>query len=31
VGDGMQPDTQLGPLNNEMQFDRVNKLVADAK
>jgi acyl-CoA reductase-like NAD-dependent aldehyde dehydrogenase len=31
VGDGMQPDTQLGPLNNKMQFDRVNELVADAK
>lgn len=31
VGDGMQPDTQLGPLNNKMQFDRVNELVADAR
>jgi len=31
VGDGMQSDTQLGPLNNKMQFDRVNELVADAK
>ncbi len=31
VGDGMQADTQLGPLNNKMQFDRVNELVADAK
>ncbi len=27
----MQPDTQLGPLNNKMQFDRVNELVEDAK
>jgi acyl-CoA reductase-like NAD-dependent aldehyde dehydrogenase len=31
VGDGLQADTQLGPLNNKMQFDRVNELVADAK
>ena len=31
VGDGMEPDTQLGPLNNKMQFDRVNELVEDAK
>jgi acyl-CoA reductase-like NAD-dependent aldehyde dehydrogenase len=31
VGDGMQAGTQLGPLNNKMQFDRVNELVEDAK
>jgi acyl-CoA reductase-like NAD-dependent aldehyde dehydrogenase len=31
VGDGLQADTQLGPLNNKMQFDRVNELVEDAK
>ena len=31
VGDGMQQGTLLGPLNNKMQFDRVNELVADAK
>jgi acyl-CoA reductase-like NAD-dependent aldehyde dehydrogenase len=31
VGDGMQQDTQLGPLNNKMQFDRVNELLEDAK
>ncbi len=31
VGDGMQTGTQLGPLNNKMQFDRVNDLVEDAK
>jgi acyl-CoA reductase-like NAD-dependent aldehyde dehydrogenase len=31
VGDGMQADTQLGPLNNKMQFDRVNELVEEAK
>ena len=31
VGDGLQADTQLGPLNNKMQYDRVNELVEDAK
>lgn len=31
VGDGMQPDTLLGPLNNKMQFDRVNELIEDAR
>jgi acyl-CoA reductase-like NAD-dependent aldehyde dehydrogenase len=31
VGDGLQPDVQLGPLNNKMQFDRVNELIADAQ
>jgi len=31
VGDGMQADVQLGPLNNKMQFDRVNELIADAQ
>jgi acyl-CoA reductase-like NAD-dependent aldehyde dehydrogenase len=31
VGDGMQPDTQLGPVNNKMQFDRVCELLEDAK
>jgi acyl-CoA reductase-like NAD-dependent aldehyde dehydrogenase len=30
VGDGLQPDTQLGPLNNRMQFERVCELVDDA-
>jgi acyl-CoA reductase-like NAD-dependent aldehyde dehydrogenase len=30
VGDGMDPDTQLGPINNRPQFDRVSELVADA-
>jgi acyl-CoA reductase-like NAD-dependent aldehyde dehydrogenase len=30
VGDGMDPASQLGPLNNRMQFERVSELVADA-
>jgi acyl-CoA reductase-like NAD-dependent aldehyde dehydrogenase len=31
VGDGLLPDTQMGPLNNRMQFERVASLVDDAK
>ncbi len=31
VGDGLDPETQLGPINNEPQFDRVIGLVEDAK
>jgi acyl-CoA reductase-like NAD-dependent aldehyde dehydrogenase len=31
VGDGMQADTQLGPVNNEPQFERVVGLLDDAK
>jgi acyl-CoA reductase-like NAD-dependent aldehyde dehydrogenase len=31
VGDGLQPDTQLGPVNNRPQFERVRQLVDDAK
>jgi acyl-CoA reductase-like NAD-dependent aldehyde dehydrogenase len=31
VGDGMQPDTQLGPINNKPQFERVVGLLDDAK
>lgn len=31
VGDGLDPATQLGPLNNEPQLDRVSELVEDAK
>jgi acyl-CoA reductase-like NAD-dependent aldehyde dehydrogenase len=31
VGDGMQPGTQIGPLNNKMQFERVAELVDDAR
>jgi acyl-CoA reductase-like NAD-dependent aldehyde dehydrogenase len=30
VGDGMENDTQLGPINNRPQFERVSELVADA-
>ena len=30
VGDGMDPDTQLGPINNRPQYERVSELVADA-
>ncbi|HEY1826805.1 MAG TPA: aldehyde dehydrogenase family protein [Acidimicrobiales bacterium] len=30
VGDGMAPDSKLGPINNEPQFERVKELVADA-
>lgn len=31
VGPGIEPDTQLGPLNNAPQFTRVHELVEDAK
>ena len=31
VGDGLEPDTQLGPINNKMQFDKVSGLVDDAR
>ena len=31
VGDGLEPDTQLGPINNKMQFDKVVGLVDDAR
>jgi acyl-CoA reductase-like NAD-dependent aldehyde dehydrogenase len=30
VGDGNDPQSQLGPINNQPQFDRVKELVADA-
>ena len=30
VGDGTEPDSQLGPINNAPQFERVKELVADA-
>jgi acyl-CoA reductase-like NAD-dependent aldehyde dehydrogenase len=30
VGNGADPDTELGPINNRPQFDRVSELVADA-
>lgn len=31
VGDGLDPSTQLGPINNAMQLERVMSLVEDAK
>src|SRR5271156_5905679 len=31
VGDGLEAGTQLGPINNKMQFDRVTERVEDAK
>ena len=31
VGNGMDPDTQLGPINNQMQLDKVMGMVDDAK
>ncbi|SQD94178.1 MULTISPECIES: aldehyde dehydrogenase family protein [unclassified Parafrankia] len=30
VGDGMDPDTELGPVQNRPQYERVGELVADA-
>lgn len=31
VGDGLEPDSQLGPINNKMQFDKLVGLVEDAR
>jgi acyl-CoA reductase-like NAD-dependent aldehyde dehydrogenase len=31
VGNGLDADTQLGPINNKPQFERVTELVEDAK
>ncbi|MBN3780385.1 aldehyde dehydrogenase family protein [Burkholderia sp. Ac-20345] len=31
VGDGSHPDTDLGPIQNRMQFDKLKNLLADAK
>jgi acyl-CoA reductase-like NAD-dependent aldehyde dehydrogenase len=31
VGDGLDPESELGPINNRPQFERVAELVADAK
>jgi len=31
VGDGLDPETQLGPINNAMQLERVMSLLDDAK
>ena len=30
VGDGTEPDSKLGPINNKPQFERVKELVGDA-
>ncbi len=31
IGDGLKQGTQLGPLQNKMQFDKVKELIDDAK
>jgi acyl-CoA reductase-like NAD-dependent aldehyde dehydrogenase len=31
LGGGLEPGTQLGPINNRAQFERVKELVADAR
>lgn len=31
VGDGLEPHTQMGPINNSLQLERVSSLVADAR
>ncbi len=31
VGDGLEQGTQLGPINNKPQFERVRELVEDAR
>lgn len=31
VGDGSQQGTDLGPINNKMQYDKLKNLIADAK
>ena len=31
MGDGLDPASQLGPINNKMQFERVSELVEDAR
>ena len=31
IGDGLQQGTQLGPLQNKMQYDKVKELIDDAK
>ena len=31
VGNGLEPDTKLGPLQNRMQFDKVSEILEDAK
>lgn len=31
VGDGLQQGTQIGPLQNKMQFEKVKEIIADSK
>ena len=31
VGNGLEPDTKLGPLQNRMQFDKVSEILEDTK
>lgn len=31
VGDGMEPDVEMGPLQNKMQFEKVLEMIEDAK
>jgi acyl-CoA reductase-like NAD-dependent aldehyde dehydrogenase len=31
IGDGLEQGTQLGPLQNKMQYDKVNDLIEDAR
>lgn len=31
IGDGLDPQSGIGPLNNRAQFDRVNELVSEAR
>jgi acyl-CoA reductase-like NAD-dependent aldehyde dehydrogenase len=31
IGDGQKEDTEVGPLCNQMQFDRISELVSDAR
>ena len=31
IGDGLEQGTQFGPLQNKMQYDRVNELIDDAR
>jgi acyl-CoA reductase-like NAD-dependent aldehyde dehydrogenase len=31
VGNGLEPDTQLGPLQNKMQYDKVREILEDTK
>lgn len=31
IGDGLEQGTKLGPLNNKMQYDKVNEIIEEAK